>query len=77
MTHSIKELLRESEKIEEEFGALRDEARFLDMFYIPTRYPNGLAGELAPAEFYEKEDAIKCLSYAESILKKVKKSLKV
>lgn len=28
------------------------------MFYIPTRYSNGLAGELAPAEFYEEEDAI-------------------
>ncbi|MCW7076783.1 DNA-binding protein [Methanosarcinales archaeon] len=77
MTHSIKELLRECGKIEEEFGALRNEARFLDMFYIPTRYPDGLAGELAPAEFYEKEDAAKCLNSAELILKKVKKSLKI
>lgn len=44
--------------------------------FISRRCLNGLAGELN-AEFYEKEDAIKCLSYAESILKKVKKSLKV
>jgi len=29
----------------------------MDMFYIPTRYPNGLAGESTPAEFYEMEDA--------------------
>lgn len=43
------------------------------MFYIPTRYPNGLAGDLAPAEFYEKEDAQKCLNSAELILKEVKK----
>ena len=31
------------------------------MFSIPTRYPNGLGGELPPAEFYEEEDAQKCL----------------
>lgn len=76
ITHSIKELLRECEKIEAEFNELSGEARFLDMFYIPTRYPNGLAGDLAPAEFYEKEDAQKCLNSAELILKKVKKFLK-
>ncbi|MCK4779376.1 MAG: HEPN domain-containing protein, partial [Candidatus Lokiarchaeota archaeon] len=40
---------------------------------IPTRYPNGLAGNLAPFEFYEEEDAKKCISYAESILMLVKK----
>lgn len=76
ITHSIKELVRECEKIEAEFNELGSEARFLDMFYIPTRYPNGLAGDLAPAEFYEKEDALKCLNSAELILKKVKKFLK-
>jgi HEPN domain-containing protein len=42
------------------------------MFYIPTRYPDGLAGDLAPTEFYEKEDAQKCISSAESILNTVK-----
>jgi len=47
------------------------------MFYIATRYPNGLVGELAPSEFYEKEDAEKCINCAELILKKVKKFLKI
>lgn len=37
ITHSIKELLRECEKIEAEFNELSGEARFLDMFYIPTK----------------------------------------
>lgn len=54
ITHSIKELLRECEKIEAEFNELSGEARFLDMFYISTRYPNGLAGDLAPAEFMRR-----------------------
>ena len=43
------------------------------MFYIPTQYPNSLAGDLAPAEFYEREDAEKCINYAELILESVKK----
>ncbi|MFQ6050733.1 MAG: HEPN domain-containing protein [Candidatus Hydrothermarchaeota archaeon] len=37
---------------------------------IPTRYPNGLPGTNIPAEFYTKEDAERCIKYAESILKK-------
>jgi HEPN domain-containing protein len=73
ITHSLKELVRECKRIEEEFSALESKARHLDTFYIPTRYPNGLAGELSPSEFYEREDAEKCVSYAESILKDAKR----
>jgi HEPN domain-containing protein len=76
MTHSLKELLRECSRIEEDFTRLATEGRRLDMYYIPTRYPNGLGGDLAPAEFYEEEDARQCLSSAELILKEVKKYLK-
>ncbi len=75
ITHSLKELLRECLKLDELFNMLSKDARNLDMFYIPTRYPNGLAGNLAPTEFYEKEDAEKCISSAESILNAVKKFL--
>lgn len=73
ITHSLKELVRECKKLEKEFSEIESYARYLDMFYIPTRYPNGLAGELAPAEFYEEEDAEKCINYAESILGSVKR----
>jgi HEPN domain-containing protein len=55
---------------------LSKDARTLDMYYIPTRYPNGLGGDLAPTEFYEKEDAEKCISSAELILSTVKNLLK-
>ncbi len=73
ITHSLKELVMEAEKKQSEFSNVKSEARFLDMFYIPTRYPNGLAGNLTPSEFYEKGDAEKCINYAELILKIVKK----
>jgi HEPN domain-containing protein len=72
ITHSLKELLKECLKFETSFDVLSKDARNLDMFYIPTRYPNGLAGDLAPTEFYEREDAEKCISSAELILNAVK-----
>jgi len=76
MTHSLKELVRECDRIEKSYSGLMSSARTLDIHYIPSRYPNGLAGDLPPAEFYEKEDADKCLSSAESILARVQRSLK-
>jgi HEPN domain-containing protein len=72
ITHSLKELVKECLKFETSFNVLSKDARNLDMFYIPTRYPNGLAGDLAPTEFYEREDAEKCISSAELILNAVK-----
>lgn len=71
MTHSLKELARECSKLDASFKALSNDAKTLGMYYIPTRYPNGLAGELAPTEFYEWEDAEKCIRSAELILKTV------
>lgn len=51
MTHSLKELLTECTRLDHSFHVLATDARTLDMFYIPTRYPNGLGGDLAPTEF--------------------------
>lgn len=76
ITHSLKELTRECSKLSESFKTISKDARNLDMFYIPTRYPDGIGGNLAPTEFYEREDAEKCISYAESILNTAKKFLK-
>ncbi|MBI4287389.1 MAG: HEPN domain-containing protein [Chloroflexi bacterium] len=76
LSHSLKELLRDCQRLENALSSLSEEARFLDMFYIPTRYPNGMGGDLAPVEFYERSDAEKCLSSSESILNSVKSFLK-
>lgn len=76
VTHSLKELLRECLRMDSSFSLLSKDARTLDMYYIPTRYPNGLGGDLAPTEFYEKEDAEKCISSAELILNTAKSFLK-
>jgi HEPN domain-containing protein len=47
--------------------ALLDRARALDKLYIPTRYPNGLAGG-APADFYTRAEAERAITDAEAIL---------
>jgi HEPN domain-containing protein len=47
--------------------ALLDRARALDKLYIPTRYPNGLAGG-APADFYTRPEAERAIADAEAVL---------
>lgn len=74
--HSIKTLLKECAAKRMELSNLEEKARFLDDFYIPTRYPNGLEEGLAPVDYYDKEDAERCLGSATSILTAVKKFIK-
>lgn len=71
MSHSLTELVRECGKLMPGFQEVAEAAHLLDLFYIPTRYPNGLAGDQAPADFYTSGDADRCLSSAESILRLV------
>ncbi len=75
-THSVKILLNECKKLEKSFSQLLEYGKILDMFYIPTRYPNGLDTEIVPSEYFDKEDSEKCLNCAILILEKVKKFLK-
>ncbi|MCM8779128.1 MAG: HEPN domain-containing protein [Candidatus Omnitrophica bacterium] len=75
-THSVKILLKECKKKQTKFKGLEDAARGLDVYYIPTRYPNGLDENIAPVDYYDKEDAVKCLNYATSILNTVKRYIK-
>jgi len=64
--HSINKLLQECNKINNQFQTI-NETRALDLYYIPTRYPNGLPDQI-PHEFYKQEDAELCVNYAELIL---------
>lgn len=76
LTHSIRILLSFCIKKDKRFEKLIEFARSLDMYYISTRYPNGIDPELVPSEYFDKEDAEKCLNCATLILKTVKESLK-
>ena len=58
--HSLVDLLERAATGTETLLHLRDSARQLDQYYIPTRYPNGLPGGI-PAEVFsdaQAEDAV-------------------
>ena len=76
ITHSIYELVKKIGGLDVGLKQLKKEAKVLDSVYIPSRYPNGIAGDLAPFEYYEKEDAEECINYAGLILGVAKKYIK-
>ena len=50
-------LLKLASSLDSDFESLRT-AKRLDDYYIPTRYPNGLPGEI-PSDYYDDEDEVK------------------
>ncbi|MGA7875596.1 MAG: HEPN domain-containing protein [Desulfoferrobacter sp.] len=53
--HSLFEMVGRLCQTESEFKTISDEAKRLDRFYIPTRYPNGLPGG-SPFQFFTVAD---------------------
>jgi HEPN domain-containing protein len=51
-----------------------ENAAQLDMFYIPTRYPNGLP-DLTPGQTYKSQDSIQAIEKAKFFLEEVEKLL--
>jgi HEPN domain-containing protein len=72
ITHSVADLVLEASKSFADLARLESEARLLDTFYLSTRYPNALASERSPVDYYTRQEAERCLSCAESILTAVK-----
>jgi HEPN domain-containing protein len=72
LSHALYELVHELEPVGRGFASLKKAAKVLDSVYISSRYPNGIAGNLIPGEYYEQEDAEECISCAGLILAEVK-----
>jgi HEPN domain-containing protein len=71
-THSINELNKLAIELDEEFKMIRD-AKKLDQYYIPTRYPNGLPGGV-PSRFYDDPDqAEEAMNLAKKVIEIVNK----
>lgn len=70
MTHSLVEMLQEATKQVPALADLLDEARKLDLHYIPARYPNGLPSGY-PHEFYSKRMAGETLDAAEKVWRSI------
>lgn len=54
--HSTFKLAKKCEEYEKEFSELFRSCQQLDLFYIPTRYPNGIP-EGSPFEFFSDDNA--------------------
>ena len=50
------------------------QAAYLDKFYIPTRYPNGLP-DLTPSQVYNAQDSTQAIERAEFFLEESRKLL--
>jgi HEPN domain-containing protein len=68
ITHSLVDLIRAAQTLEPSFSGLMTEAKYLDAYYIGTRYPNGLMSQDPPARYFDQKDANQCIQSAQSIL---------
>jgi HEPN domain-containing protein len=67
MTHSLFEMASEAGRRSPEWLDLLNEARKLDLHYIPSRYPNGLPSGY-PHQFYAKQTAVEAVQAADKIV---------
>jgi len=73
-THSVSDLLKFAIEIDGDFNSIKN-AKRLDDYYIPTRYPNGLPGDI-PAEYYDDpEEAKRALILSKNIIELVKSKI--
>ncbi|MGB9775271.1 MAG: HEPN domain-containing protein [Anaerolineae bacterium] len=72
--HSVLRLAEECAVSDSRFAELARTAGRLDLFYIPTRYPNGLP-DATPAEVYTEDESQLALQLAERVLSLVAEAL--
>ncbi len=72
--HVVAKLLQELPEGTDVPPALVEEARFLDNYYVPTRYPNGHP-EGAPFEHYGPLQSEQALDHAREILEFVRSQM--
>jgi len=72
--HSVADLVRECGGLDDDFLPLRPKAAPLDLYYVPTRYPNSLPGGI-PAEAFDESDARRALGLAGEVIEAVRAKL--
>lgn len=68
--HSVRQLCQRAGERDSRFLDHLDTWAVLDTYYIPTRYPNGLPGDI-PAHVYNKAAADGALALAEAVVAQV------
>lgn len=75
LTHSIGDLARMIIEIDPDFKAIAP-AKKLDRYYILTRYPNGLPGEVPSRYFDDPDEAEDAMRLARSAVELVERKMK-
>ncbi len=73
-THSIDDLLEMALEITPDFKEAA-QAKKLDRYYIPTRYPNGLPGSVPSRYFDDPKEAEEAMELAKSLIGLVEKKI--
>jgi HEPN domain-containing protein len=73
--HSLVELTSRLEGRVAALRSRREDAGILDQYYVPTRYPNGLAGGV-PFEAFAEPQAVAALAAAERFLELARSELR-
>lgn len=71
LSHSIFEMMKVIQKMAKDLELHLEEARELDLHYVPSRYPNGLPSGF-PHRFYSKVTAMKAVKAASKIVEEAK-----
>ena len=68
--HSVRRLCQHAGEYDAELRQHLNDWGILDSYYIPTRYPNGLPGDI-PANVYNEKAASEALALAEAVVAQV------
>jgi HEPN domain-containing protein len=74
-THSIGELAEMALEIDKDFEKIMA-AKKLDIYYLPTRYPNSLPGGVPSRYFDDPKEAEEAMQLAKNIIDLVEKKLR-
>jgi len=73
-THSIDDLLEMTMDIDPDFKEVA-QAKKLDKYYVPTRYPNGLPGGVPSRYFDDPKEAEEAMELAKRMIELVEKKV--
>ena len=73
-THSIDDLLEMTVDVDSNFKEVA-QAKKLDRYYIPTRYPNGLPGGVPSRYFDDPKEAKEAMKLAKRVIELVEKKI--
>jgi HEPN domain-containing protein len=74
-THSIDDLAEMALEIDPDFREVM-QAKKLDKYYIPTRYPNGLPGGVPSRFFDDPKEAEEAMLLAKNLIELIEKKIK-